>query len=602
MLRLRSATDTIPLAVTPLSTDKTLPRKKRLAGPAIVMLAALVAAGPLIVRGPAHGSDLGFHLVSWMEAQRSMTMGMLYPHWTNSPNFGAGEPRFVFYPPLSWMAGALLGLFLPWGAAAVAMIVTLLAATGLTTRKLALDAMNDGAATLAGCTAIFLGYPLFSAYKRCAFAEMAAGACIPLLLMYALRRQNRVGKFWREVFDGSATPLALVMAGIWLCNGPAGLMAVYLLGAVALVSSVVERSFVPVARAAISTAAGWMLASVYLLPAMWERKWASFGYATSLSHFTIENSWLFANHDTDPTMLAHDILLRRVSWLAVVMVAVTLSSCAICWWRGGMPGKARWWIPLALIAPVVMLLLVPVSEPVWKLAPSLRLLQFPWRWLVVLEPPMAVFLAAAVWAENRKARVAAGTACGVLFLALALKANADWFEDSSEAIATTEQMIQRGMGTVGKPEYAPAGVQMAMVDRMVHGACLLDADSDNSAQNGGAPAWDGEAKDCNSNYQALTFQPEEKHFTGTADHAGFLILRLRYYPAWKLTLNGRPVNAVMERERGFIAVPVAAGPVRVDAEWTTTRDVIVARWMGAAALVLITMLLVLERRLRRGQL
>src|SRR5260370_35729867 len=111
----------------------------------------------------------------------------MYPHWTPSPNYGAGEPRFIFYPPLTWMAGAILGVVLPWRLVPLALTFLLLAATGLATRALARQAFNDGIATLAGCAAIFSGYALFTAYERSAFAELTGGFWVPLMLLLMLR-------------------------------------------------------------------------------------------------------------------------------------------------------------------------------------------------------------------------------------------------------------------------------------------------------------------------------------------------------------------------------------------------------------------------------
>lgn len=594
--------DVTPRAKAQPAALRNKPTGNKFVGPAIILVAAAVATAPLFVRGPACGSDLGFHLVSWIDAQHSITMGVPYPHWANSPNFGAGEPRFVFYPPLSWTTGAFLGLFLPWTAVPVVFCVILLAANGLANRALARQALADGPATLAGCASIFLGYPLFSVYKRCDFAELGATACIPLLLLYALCRRNRAGNFWQRTFDGSAAPLALVMAVTWLCNGPVGLMACYLLAAIVLVSAMLEKSLIPVVRAGVSTALGVLLASVYLVPAVWEKKWASIEYATTLSHFTVENSWLFARHDYDATMISHDMLLHRVSLLAVIMLVIALAGCAICWLRKRMPGKSRWWIPLALIPVAVLLLLFPISEPVWATLPWLRLLQFPWRWLLVLETPVAIFFAAAVWLEGKKARTAALALCGLLFAGISLGANSSWFVDCGETESSIQQMIHSGMGTLGKPEYAPPRVQFAMVDRVVHSACLLDAPPTTSAQGEDAPSWDGEATDCNSNFRAIMHLPEEKHISGIAEHAGFLILRLRYYPAWRVTVNGSPVTAAAEQQRGFMAVPVAAGPVRIDVEWTTMPDAIAGRWLTVIALASIVALYLLERKLRTTRL
>jgi len=269
------------------------PRSIGLAGPAIILIAAVLAVGPLLLRGPSCSSDYTFHLVSWIDARQSMSTGLMYPHWATSPNFGAGEPKFVFYPPITWMSGAVLGMLMPWNFVAPVLFVLLLAATGMATRALARMRLADGPATLAGCAAIFLGYALFSIYKRNDFADLTGGFWIPLLLLFALRRQNPSGSFWERSFDGSAAPLALVVAGIWLSNGPLGIMASYLLAALALVSALLEKSLVPPVRAMVSTLGGMALASLYLIPAVSERNWVSIESALIPSQYHIENNWLF---------------------------------------------------------------------------------------------------------------------------------------------------------------------------------------------------------------------------------------------------------------------------------------------------------------------
>ena len=107
------------------------------AGPCLILLAAAIVAVPAWFHGVVGADDCEFHLISWLDAQHSWLHGIPYPHWAVSPNFGAGEPRFVFYPPLTWMLGALVGLVLPWTWVPAAMIFLLLAGTGLATRAFA---------------------------------------------------------------------------------------------------------------------------------------------------------------------------------------------------------------------------------------------------------------------------------------------------------------------------------------------------------------------------------------------------------------------------------------------------------------------------------
>jgi hypothetical protein len=554
-------------------------------------------------RGNSCGHDFDIHLVSWFDCLNSWRHGIVYPQWTPSANFGAGEPRFIFYPPLTWMLGAVLGVVLPWQGVPIVLTFLLLAATGLATRALALRGLAGAPATLAGCAALFSGYALFTAYERSAFGEMA-GFWIPLLLLRALQESNTAGSVWRRAFDGSAALLAVVIAGAWLSNAPLGVMASYLLAGIALILAVMQRSWAPILRAAVAAALGMGLAAFYLVPAAWEQRWVDIRQATDDPGLKIENSFLFS-HPADPQLELHNLELTRVSLITVAMVGIALVGLFVAWRQKTLPANRRWWIPLALIPIAVFFLQLPISLTFWNLLPKLRFLQFPWRWLVVLEAPMGIFFAAAVWpciASRRWVRFAVATACAALFLGSTAIAAHLFFQpcDDEDAVAPMVKAYGSGAGFEGVYEYAPIGADNGVVATGLPDACLVTNPSatlgvvDTPDAN---PDWWVEQKSCDATYSSSWAQanPEHLRISGIMPHAGFLILRLRTYPAWRITVNGLAVSS-LGREDGLAVIPVGQGQVDVGADWTITSDVIAGRLISVLALALITGLCVLEGR------
>ena len=207
---------------------------------------------PQLIWGDSCGHDFDFHLVSWFDALNSWRHGILYPHWTPSANFGAGEPRFVFYSPLTWMLGAALAAVLPWSLVPVVLTFLLLAGTGLATRALAREALDEGAATLAGCIAICS--PAIRCLRRTSAQHLpslpadldSAGAAVRFhrsdmdpywgATSQGLKPLNSAASSATEVVPSykASTALLVAIAGAWLSNPTVGVMACYLLAGLAI--------------------------------------------------------------------------------------------------------------------------------------------------------------------------------------------------------------------------------------------------------------------------------------------------------------------------------------------------------------------------------
>jgi hypothetical protein len=585
-------------------------RRRRWVGPLIILCAALVAVVPQLIRGNSCGHDFDVHLASWLDCVNGWHHGIPYPHWASSPNYGAGEPRFVYYPPLTWMLGAALGVILPWHLVPIALTFLILAGTGVATRALALEALDDLPATLAGCVSIFCFYSLFTAYERAAFPESVGGVWLPLLLLYVLRERHSKGTIFQRAFDGSTAPLAVALAAAWLSNLPLGVMAGYLLAGVALVWALVRKSWAPLLRAALAAVLGLGLAATYWLPAAWERYWVDIRQATQDPGYNYENNWLFA-HSTNPIFSLHNVVLNQASWIAVFMIALALAGFIICWRCGTLPvqnsaASIRLWIPLALIPLIVTFLLFPISRPVWQLLPEMSFLQYPWRLLETVEAPMAIFVIAASWPCTKSGRAWVIALCSAAFLASTVFTGSVFFQVCypEDTVASTVAAYRAGAGFEGMWEYEPPGGDDSNIARNLPDACLVSdptialgkPDPDDPSAN---PIWAPDEGTCQATFADIggaQTNPEQRRFHATFAHAGFLVLRLIRFPAWSIRINGKPVTDRPKRDDGLIAMPVPQGTVDLTLDWISTPDVVCGRWVTIISILLLIALCLLERR------
>ncbi len=590
--------------------DSISSRSQILAAGIIILFAAALSVA-ILFHGSVCGDDSQFHLISWLDAQHSWKQGIPYPHWAPSPNYGAGEPRFVYYPPLSWMAGAALSLILPWRFVPTALIALLLSGIGIATLTLARRLLSLPAATLAGCIALGSTYSLFTAYERAGFGELAGGIWIPLLLLFALEDRNPAAPVWRRALAGSAVPLAFTFAACWLSDIPAGIMVSYLLAGTAFASAVLARSFFPLIRAAIGIALGFALTAFYLLPALLQQHWISPGEAINGQtdpELVIQNNWLFSRPPLEP----NGSRLSITTIISLSMILLALLSATLLWWRTRGPNRSllpdstqrRFFTIFALISGIILGLQLPISLPIWNLLPQLRFLQFPFRWLVVLDAPMAVLFAGAIWPckSPSVSRRASALAAGIVLLAVsAAYANTSFFR-VCEPGGSLDELLSRyraGTGFWGADEYAPPGSDNSTVPVSLPPACftpdptvdlgVADAPNEN-------PVWRPGQDACEPLGDFTLQQPEHVVIAAIAPRPGFAILRLRCYPAWRVTVDGQPVTTFPARMDGLMAVPVPKGAVQIEALWRNPPGIAAGWLVSLVALILCAVLVARNRR------
>jgi len=582
----------------------------------VLPLAALVAVLPLVVHGCSCGHDFDFHLLSWMEAANQFAHGNLRPHWAFTPAFNAGEPRFVFYPPLSWTLGALLGLLLThlpgvgeaagWTAAPIVFTWIALTLSGLTMHRLARTYAGANAALFAAALYLANPYMLFTAYERTAYAELLAAAWMPLLLGAILRPSTGKG---RITIAGIALPVAL----LWLTNAPAAVMGCYTLALLAVVRIVTDSnaaishleargpSTIALAlKAIVGTALGLALAGFYIVPAEYERRFVQIAMAT-ITGMRIDENFLFEHTGTTPDELLHDQVLHTASLIAVVLLAATFAALAAVYLRRKRAASSLVGLwpsppigPLTLLTAAIASLLTPLSAPIWRHAPEAAFLQFPWRLLAVVAPVLALAVAAAVThtkaapsstaqsgtvsatshADAREKNRGNGFATPAITLllaaALALPAYHLFHQpcDPEDTASARLALFHSSAGTDPTDEYTP-----------------IAADND-ALQPGDPPYWLADSPSTAAPAAAQS-GPAPMRITLTAPHAEFLILNLRDYPAWRIVRNRQLVQARAQRNDGLIAVPVPAGASSIDIHYAHTPDQFAGDALTLVALLLL---------------
>ena len=594
----------------------------------------LAATLPLLLYGPSCGHDFDFHLQSWLAVRAAWHAGLLIPHWVPGANYGAGEPRFLFYPPLTWLLGAALGLVLPWVWVPAAFTFLCFTGAAAAMQQLARRFCAPVPAAVAATLYTLSPYLLFTGYERTAYGELLAATWIPLLLGALLKQQLNV------------LHIALLLAALWYTNAPAAVMGCYIVLLGTIWRAIREWShrahrekerttaprkgltrftdlllfwlpapfdflalLLPLRRNILpglcALALGSALAADYLLPAWYGQRFVAIRRAIGPG-MRIQDSFLFAHTGE----AFHDQVLRTASWIAVATFATAaVAYLAFLLQRRGRanntPPRPELLSFPAVLLTLCFLLQFPFTALVWHTLPELAFLQFPWRLLLPASAAAALLCGVALPNSRNRTRltlsaIAIVYAAGMILWTAQTRYQPCDDEDNVPAQLTLlpANAATDANGFEGTDEYATLGTDNGEIQQDLPPVRLLtspqadEGDDSGPGDNAANPPWKP-APQVSGSIHILRWEPENLAVTITATRPAFAVFRLERYPAWQVQLDRHPCGkACVPRDDGLLTIAIAAHqPSLITARYRTPWDVIAARIVSCIASCLAALLL-----------
>ena len=346
---------------------------------------------------PAFGvqGDLTLHYHITRSYAQSFSEGDLLPRWAGLLDGGRGDALFTFYPPLCYLASALLmklfGLDVLSSIKAVSFLILVIAQASA--YLLAREFFTRRQSLIVSLAFVLLpAFPLICLH-RVFLANAFALSIAPLVVKWAYRLL--VGTEPGAVATGltnEITPLkspgryrsrfciiafAFCFSAIILSHA----ITTYLTG---LTIGFLVLAFLPrtnwrnLLRLATGGIVALTLTAFFLLPQLVEADWVQL--KLQLVQQDYRNYFLFAPPPNDSRYRqAWSGFNDATSYLIVIQSLTGLLLALSCWpqWRGGKRSPLIWF-GSALVG-FGFLISLPVSDLLWRYLPGLKFIQFPWR-------------------------------------------------------------------------------------------------------------------------------------------------------------------------------------------------------------------------------
>lgn len=518
-----------------------------------------------------------FHLFQADQFDKNIADGVILPRWVMDSNNGYGSPNFIFYGPLSYYLVALFNFV------TLSPVVSLILAiwcsfflSGITMFFAVKKISGKNGSLPSALLYQILPFHLLNLYARGAYAELCAYAWLPLIIL-----------FLYEIVSVQNEPLApiglsLSYSGLILTHLVSAFIFTFVTGFYLVISYIFCRCGKALLIALISLVLGLGISSLYLIPVIYERKFVQIDYIFNyiFSDYHKNFLFLFSNFKAgmSPFYVSLHIAVVLEIFLFVALIILVPQS------NNSQLRKSQNAV-YTFIFIVAFFLTIPLSAPLWDIIPFFATLQFPWRWVSVMELSLCFLVGATFSGENLNHLLPAGLKARSIIYCIIALSSVSWLlviksdETHSQELLNKILMPEQVKRYTNLPkEYTP--IWVSDVEKLVTGAKSVRVS-----------ILSGQAE-----HRVLRWHSESRIIGVKALTSTLLRISTSYYPGWEAEVDGRKAAIRVEERTGAMLVSIPKGDHTLELVFGDTSLRVFARCVSLASLGALVMLAVFLRK------
>jgi hypothetical protein len=507
----------------------------------LLALTSLCCTMPLILYHSLLVShDITFHIFQANEFYHSLSCGTFFPKWVLESNNGYGSPNFIFYSPLSYYIVGLFHYFIP--SIIYSIIVSIWLAFFLSGISM-FYALKNIADRNVGLFVSVL-YQLFpfhviDLYLRGTFAELFAYIWFPLIFLF-LRQMRESNKCLIISVGFSFTYAGLILTH--LVSGFLVTIILFIYILFLLFSGEFHKKLISIL---VSLSMGLGLSACFLLPVVFERKYVKIGYILEYAFSDFRNNFLFLSDNLNGVAGRFYFPVHIAVILELLLFFIIVCNKYHRIWKIKVRSEASFFIILFLFA---FFMTTPLSSWLWELSPSLKSIQFPWRWIPFMELSLLFLIVEFLMNEKRHELIPGGMkGRTVLYLLVTL-----FLLSLITAFNGKQKIPEKDLNRILQPEKSgyfsnlPKDYTPIRVKNLEN--LLTKSVPDRVSVISGV-----------SLAKVFTWQPEKRVIGLEVFSPSVLRIATFYYPGWIAELQDRRTQIKIENDTGAMLVAVPKG-------------------------------------------